>query len=282
MKKKGFFGNKPVLITVMAVVVLLVLSLITSGDRTVSWFESAIGTVTTPIQTLARTVSNSIVSGVRDLFNTTDADKENEQLKAKVAELEVAVSSYEEMRLENERLKELVNYAGTIENMEYVTATVIANSNTVWFDMFTLNAGRSSGIEPGCPVVTGDGLVGVVTDVGSTWCKVRSVIDSQSSIGVLVERTRDNGFIRGTLTTGSGSDELELYFLPSGSDLIPGDVIVTNGLGSSQIPKGIAVGTVSEVMRVTGVGSDETNATVIPAVDFLHLEDVIVITKTGE
>lgn len=280
MKKKGIFSHRPVTVTIIAVMVLLLLVLITSGDRTVTWVESAIGTVTTPIQTLAQTVSNAIVKGVRELFNTTDADKENASLKAHIAELEVAVESYEELRQENERMKKLLNYADTLDNTKYVTATVIANSNTVWFDMFTLNAGRKNGIEPGDPVVTGDGLVGTVTDVGATWCKVRAIIDGDSKVGVIVERSRDNGFIRGTLKAGSGSDDLELYFLPSGSDLTPGDVIVTNGLGSSSIPKGITVGTVSEVMRVSGTGTNETNAVVIPAVDFLHLEDVMVLTST--
>ncbi|MBQ9950138.1 MAG: rod shape-determining protein MreC [Clostridia bacterium] len=282
MKKKGLFSHRPVTVTIIAVMVLLLLMLITSGTRTVSWVENAVGVVVTPIQTFAQTVSNAIVKGVRELFNTTDADKENAKLKAQVAELEVAVESYEELRQENERLKDLLNYADSMDSgTEYVTATVIANSNSVWFDMFTLNAGKNSNIDPGDPVVTGDGLVGIVTDVGATWCKVRSVIDGDTKVGVIVERTRDNGFVRGTLASGSGDDKLELYFMPSGSDLTPGDKIVTNGLGGDQIPKGIIVGTVSEVMRVSGTGTDETNAVVLPAVDFLHLEDVMVITSPG-
>lgn len=281
MKRKNFFGRRPVIITIIAVVVLLALALISSGGRTVTWIESLVGSIVTPVQTFAQTVSNSIVRAFRNLFNTTDADKENAALKAKVAELEVAVESYEELRQENERLKELLNYAQSLEVKSYVTATVIANSNTVWFNMFTINAGRNDGIETGDAVVNGDGLIGIVSDVGATWCKVRSIVDPSTKIGVIIERTRDNGFIRGTLKTAADTDELELYFMPSGSDLTPGDVVITSGLGSD-IPRGITIGTVSKVMRVTGTGTNETNAVINPSVDFLHIEDVMVITSSGD
>jgi cell shape-determining protein MreC len=99
---------------------------------------------------------------------------------------------------------------------------------------------------------------------------------------VLVERTRDNGFVRGVLASGKDGNMVELYFLPSGSDLIPGDKIITNGLGSEKIPKGLVIGTVSEVMRVSGMGTNEANAIITPAVDFAHIEDVIIIVGGGD
>ena len=271
------------IITIVAVVVLLILSLVSSGKRTVTWVESAINTITTPVQALAQSVSNSIVRGLRELFNTTDADRENAQLKAHVAELEVEVESLEELRQQIERLKGLLNYAETLGNTKYVTATVIANSNSIWFNTFTLNAGTRNGVQVGDPVVTGDGLVGLVQTVSATSCTVCSLIDTASKeIGVMVERTRDNCFIRGTIKAGSGNDSLELFMLPSGSDLTPGDVIITNGLGSGKIPKGITIGVVAEVMRTSGTGTNETNAIINPAVDYLHIEDVMILVSAGD
>lgn len=281
MKRKSFFKNKPVLITVGAITLLIVLALMTSGERTVSWIENAVGTVFTPVQSFASSASNAIIDFFQNLFNTTDADRDNERLRRYIAELEVALDNYAELQLENERLRELLNYAGTLEDTEYVSATVIGNSGNIWFDMLTLNAGRNHGIELGYPVVNGDGLIGLVTDLGATWCKVTCIIDAQSSISVLVERTRDNGFVRGTLSGGSGGDMLELYFLPAGSDLVPGDKIITNGLGSSSIPRGITIGTVTEVVRDTDTSTSQTNAIITPAVDFLHIEEVMIITSGG-
>lgn len=281
LKKRSFFKNKPVLITIIAVVLLAVLALITSGERTVSWIESAIGTVFTPVQSFASSSSNAIIDFFQNLFNTTDADRENEQLRRRVAELEVALDNYEELERENERLRELLNFSETLRGMEYTGASVIGKSGAVWFDMLTLNAGRNQGVEKGDPVVNGDGLIGIVTDVGATWCKVTSIIDAQSSVSVLVDRTRDNGFVRGVMAGGENGDMLELYFLKAGSDLVPGDKIVTNGLDSESIPKGLTIGTISEVMRdQTGTGS-ETNAIITPAVDFMHIEEVMIITNGG-
>lgn len=283
MKRNGSPSKKPIIITIIAVVLLLVLSLISSGKRTVTWIESAVNTITAPIQTLAQSVSNAIVKGLRELFNTTDADKENAQLKAQIAVLQVEVENLEEMRQEIERLRGLLNYADTLQDTKYVTATIIANSNSIWFNSFTLNAGTKNGVRAGDPVVTGDGLVGLVENVSSTTCTVCSLIDVDSKeIGVMVERTRDNCFIRGTIKAGNGNDELELFMLPSGSDLTPGDIIITNGLGSSRIPKGIPIGTVAEVMRISGTGTNETNAIINPGVDFLHLEDVMILTTAGD
>lgn len=281
MRKKSFLRNKPVLITIVAVLLLAVLALITSGERTVSWIESAVGTVFTPVQSFASSSSNAIIHFFQNLFNTTDADRENEQLRRRVAELEVALDNYEELQRENTRLRELLNYAETLQDMEYTSATVIGTSGTVWFDMLTLNAGRNQGIKQGDPVVNGDGLVGIVTDVGATWCKVTSITDAQSSVSVLVDRTRDNGFVRGVIAGGEGGNMLELYFLKAGSDLVPGDKIVTNGLGSESIPKGLTIGTVSEVVRDQSGASTETNAIITPAVDFMHIEEVMIITGGG-
>lgn len=263
-----------------AILVLLILIFATSGDRSVTWFESAVGSVAQPVQTFASNVSNGIVGFFERVFNSTDADKENAQLKLRIAQLEQAEYELEELRLENERLKELLNYAQSNENYEYVTAAVIAKAQGVWFDSFTINAGRTHGIEKDMPVITSAGLVGRVTDVGANWAKVSSIIDSRSTVSVMVERTRDGAMIQGVRESGS-SATLELYYLPSGSDLVPGDIIVTNGLGGV-FPKGLAVGTVTEVTRTSDNNSNERNALVQSAVDFNHIEEVMVIVAVEE
>ena len=263
-----------------AVILLVILIFATTGDRTVSWMESAVGSVAQPVQTFATNVSNSVIGFFERVFNVTDADKENEQLRLRVAQLEQAEYELEQLRLENERLKELLNYSQSNENYNYVTATIIAKGQGVWFDSFTINAGRKHGIEKNMPVVNSFGLVGRVTDVGATWAKVTSIIDSRSTVSVMVERTRDGAMVQGVLENGSKA-ALELYYLPSGSDLVPGDVIVTNGLGGV-FPKGITIGTVTEVTRTNDNNADERNALVEPTVDFNHLEEVMVIVSSEE
>ena len=275
---KKLFNNKPILITVIAVVLLLVIAFFSASSRTIPWLENAVGVVFRPIQTFAFKASNSISDFFGNLFNTTDADLENAKLRQDLAMYEQDKLDLEELKKENERLRKLLDYAGTFSGLEYKAAKVIGASNGVWFDMLTINIGRNQGVETDMPVICGSGLVGKVTDVGANWCEVTSIIDSSVNVAVTVERTRDNCMVRGVFSATS-SNSLELYYLPTDlTDLVPGDVIMTSGIGGIY-PKGIRVGTVEEVML--DKDPDGVNAIVAPSVDFLHLEEVMVVTKFG-
>ena len=185
-------------------------------------------------------------------------------------------SELEEMRLENERLSELLNYSSSIGNYELCTARVIAKSTGIWFRTLTLNAGTNKGVDVDMAVICSDGLVGRVTEVGYDWCKVTSIIDSSSTVPILVERTRDNCMARGILDGSSDEAVMELYYLPTDrTNLTPGDTVVTSGMGGIY-PKGLIVGTVKEVM----IGG-EVSAIITPSVDFMHLEEVAVILGEG-
>jgi len=270
---RNLFNNKPLLIAIVAVLLLLLLAALTSGSRTMSFLESTVGVVVQPVQSFASRASDAIISFVENLLNTTDADVENQKLKIQITQLQQSLSEMEAVKAENERLKALLSFTESTPDLTYATGTVIGRSQGIWFDTFTINIGRSSGVEKNMPVVNASGLVGRVTEVAATWSKVTAVIDSSMSVSVMVERTRDSGMVRGLLEAGSDSDKLELYFLPADSDLIPGDRIVTSGIGGLY-PKGILVGTVLSVSRS---GESDRNALVQPAVDFRHLEELMVV-----
>ncbi len=271
---RNLLKNRPLFIALVAVVLLALLALLSSGDRTLTFFESATGSVLQPVQSFASRASDSIISFVESIFNTTDADLENQQLKVYVSQLEQGLNEMESIRAENERLKALLAFAQGTPDLKYVSGSVIGRSQGIWFDTFTINVGRSQGVDKNMPVVNANGLVGRVSEVGATWCKVVALIDSSTNVSVMVERTRDNGMIRGLLQTGgSSSDALELYYLPTESDLVPGDKIVTSGIGG-MYPKGLVVGKVSEVSRST---QSDSNAVVKPSVDFRHIEEVMVV-----
>jgi len=269
------------MIMLVAILLLGVLAFASSADRSVTWMESALGSVVQPVQTFAAKASNGIISFFQRVFKTTDADKELEQLRVRLAQLETAEEENERLKAENERLKELLNYTETLGDYQFVTATVIGNSQGVWFEVFTINAGRNKGIEKNMAVVSSSGLVGRVTEVGATWSKVTSIIDTSSEVSVMVERTRDVGIAHGLFSINE-DNQLELYYLPSGYDLVPGDVIVTSGM-SDIFPKGILVGTVSEVERLTAENAaGKRNAIIVPSVDFGHLEEVLVIVGAAQ
>ena len=182
MKKGGFGKNKPVLITIVALVVLAAMILASAGRGTANWFENAVGAVLTPVQGFAARASNSIADFFRGVFNTTDADKENAKLKSELALYNKMQLELEELKKENERLRGLLEYSGSFGECSGVAASVTGRSTDIYFRVFTVNAGRNQGIDVDMPVICADGLVGRVTEVGATWSKVTAVIDAETSL----------------------------------------------------------------------------------------------------
>jgi len=270
----GFFRSRGFVIMLAVIAVLAILIAVTYDRVQVTFIEDAVNSVLSPIQSFSVKASNSIIDFFERVFSSTDLDKENEQLKVQLAQYEIIENELNTLREENERLKGLLNYTDITQNYTYVTARVIGKSQGVWFSEFTVNAGRNDGVMENQAVVNSKGLVGRVSSVSANTCKVTSIIDSTSDVSVMVERTRDYGFARGILNVDE-KEKLELYYLPSGYDLVPGDNILTSGIGGI-FPKGIAIGTVTEVSRANE-DTEDRNAIIEPAVDFLRLEEVMIV-----
>ena len=270
----GFFRSRGFVILLAVIAVLAILIAVTYDRVQVTFIEDAVNSVLSPIQSFSVKASNSIIDFFERVFSSTDLDKENEQLKVQLAQYEIIENELNTLREENERLKGLLNYTDITQNYTYVTARVIGKSQGVWFSEFTVNAGRNDGVMENQAVVNSKGLVGRVSSVSANTCKVTSIIDSTSDVSVMVERTRDYGFARGILNVDE-KEKLELYYLPSGYDLVPGDNILTSGIGGI-FPKGIAIGTVTEVSRANE-DTEDRNAIIQPAVDFLRLEEVMIV-----
>ena len=275
----GFFRSRGFVIMLAVIAVLAILIAVTYDRVQVTFIEDAVNSVLSPIQSFSVKASNSIIDFFERVFSSTDLDKENEQLKVQLAQYEIIENELNTLREENERLKGLLNYTDITQNYTYVTARVIGKSQGVWFSEFTVNAGRNDGVIENQAVVNSKGLVGRVSSVSANTCKVTSIIDSTSDVSVMVERTRDYGFARGILNVDK-NEKLELYYLPSGYDLVPGDNILTSGIGGI-FPKGIAIGTVTEVSRANE-DTEDRNAIIQPAVDFLRLEEVMIVNMEAQ
>ena len=137
------------------------------------------------------------------------------------------------------------------------------------FRSILVDRGRGDGVEPGQPVITDDGVVGLVTATSGRAARTMLVLDSQSSIDAIVQRSRVRGVVR-----GRGTGSLEFEFSARGGDVEAGDLILTSGLGGVY-PKGLRLGTVEEVREARGQLFQV--AFVEPAVDFSRLEQVFVM-----
>jgi rod shape-determining protein MreC len=275
-RKRGLIKNRPALITVIIVLVLIALMIMTAGEHNMSGGESVIGTGLIPIQGWIYSATDTTVHFVKRVFNPTDLRKENKLMKEDIVQFQSDLNAFDEMKKENERLKKLLKFKEDNTDFDIVTAKITGKNPGNWFSMFTINRGVLDGVQNDMPVMTSDGLVGRVVETGATWSKVISVIDPDSGVSSIVELTRDNGVVRGTALSNTSDPLLEMLFLPFDADLLPGYRVITSGLGGV-FPKGLVIGDTVEITR--GTDNTQKAAFVKPSVDFLHLEEVMIITS---
>ena len=144
-----------------------------------------------------------------------------------------------------------------------------------WFGTFSVNRGTNDGVSVGMAVVTGDGLVGRIYEVGLNYAKVLTIIDSRSAVSCLIERTRDNGICHGSLFVNDNDEMLRMNYLPTEAVLKNNDQVVTTG--STLYPRGLLLG------YITNASLDETGvakyATLEPSCDLSQLEQIAIITE---
>ncbi|MRS11564.1 MAG: rod shape-determining protein MreC [Actinobacteria bacterium] len=167
----------------------------------------------------------------RERLETLEA--QNDELRARLAELE-------EARQENERLRALVEFAEE-RKLAKLGARVTRRPVSIWEGVIQLDRGSSDGVESGMPVIAAQGLVGQVAEVSPNSCTVRLLTDQQSGVAAMIQSTRATGVVRGSV-----SGELSLDFVDRAQLPIVGDVVITSGLGGVY-PTGIVVGDVTLV-----------------------------------
>jgi len=197
--------------------------------------------------------------------------EENKELKSRLDSLESLLTRLREIENENQRLKELLGFREQLEQ-EYKAADVIGRSPSKWFSTITISLGSEDGVTVDAPVISRRGLVGRVIKVEARSAQVLLLTDPESGVGSLISRSRDYGAVVG----GNGSDALVMRFFSRDADVRVGDEVLTSGVGSVY-PAGLVVGEVAEVyVPQPGLVKE---CYVRPAVDFAHLEEVLVMIK---
>lgn len=253
--------------------------LVFRNQSQISIAENGIGSLLTPVQNAL----SSATAGVKNFFtswrNYDKLQDEYDALERENQELSLQLASAEEAMLENDRLKELMDAQSDYELLKPIYARVIAHDAGQWFSTFSINRGDMHGVSVGMAVANGDGLIGRVYQVGLNYANVITIIDPRSSLACLVQRTRDNGIMQGGISGDADEAECYIYYLPNVNNIMPGDEIVTSGT-DGYYPKGLTVGTITQVSLAAG--SEGNFAVVAPAVDFLHLEEVLVLRDMVE
>ena len=270
---KNFFNKTGIWILAAAVVIVLTLSILSATGT--GLLNNIAGTIASPFRSAGAAIGNWFGS-ISDKFDSVEAlQKENEELRKRVAQLEDANRQAETDSQENERLRSLLNLRQQRRDFTFESAKVTQYENSNWASTLTLNRGTSSGVAVNNCVVNETGaLVGVVTEVGLNWCRLTTILDTGSQLGAMVFRTEETAIAAGDLALMS-QGKLKLTYLPDSSTLITGDLIVTSGLGG-YYPYGLTIGSVEDVR--TDDGGLARYAVLEPRCDPEGLTDLYIIT----
>lgn len=233
------------------------------------------GYVITPIQNGVNTVGNWIADKGAYFQSSQDLVTENRDLQAKVDSLTAENSQLQQEKEELDRLRKLYELDEQYD-YEKVGARIIANETGNWFSTFTIDKGSDDGFKVDMNVIADSGLVGIITEVGPKWSTVRSIIDDNSNVGGQVSTTLDTCIIAGDLRL-IDEGKVNLVKLTDAENKVNvGDKVVTSNVSEKFLP-GILIGYISELSldsnKLTSSGY------ITPAVDFKHLQEVLVITE---
>ena len=215
-----------------------------------------------------------------DNFETMkEMKKEKKELQSKVDELTIDNTRLRQEQYELERLRELYKLDENYSDYKKIGAHVIANNGSNWFSDFTIDKGSNDGIKENCNVMAGSGLVGIVTEVGPDYARVRSIIDDASNVSAMILSTSDTCMVRGDLKL-IADGRIRFEKLANNDNKIEvGEQVVTSHV-SNRFVQGLFIGYISEIEV------DSNNLTrsgyITPAVDFSKLQEVLVITETKQ
>lgn len=244
-------------------------------EFTDSPLKDALGVVITPIQSGINRVGGWF-SGKMDYFeDNLKLVAQNEELKSQVDQLTVENTQLLQDQDELNSLRDLYELDHKYETYEKVGARVISKDDSSnWFSTFTIDKGSNDGLAVDMNVMSGAGLVGIITDVGANWATVRSIIDDYSNVSAQITETEDTCIIAGDLSlTDEGTVRLVKLNDPNSKAKV-GDTVVTSQISDIFLP-GILIGYISEI------GVDSNNLTssglVSTVVDFKDIKEVLVI-----
>jgi rod shape-determining protein MreC len=242
------------------------------GGRELSWWSGIVLDAAVPVQKMIAVPFDLARVAWNEYLAVLDVRDENSGLRSRLATVEEENLQLREALVAGGRLQRIAEMRDEFE-IPMLPSELVGLDVSTWFRSALIDRGRSRGVRAGMPVVSEQsGLVGLVTTTSRSAAKLMLLIDRQSAVDGVVQRSRARGVVRG------GKESLEFEFVARGGDVQAGDVIITSGL-DGVYPKGLRIGLVT---AVTDPGSRLLQiATLDPAVDFGRLEQVFVMLRRG-
>ena len=269
LKKNGI----KLAIIVGAVAFIILLASAARGGR-IGFAQNVTGIVEAPVKKVLSSAVNWFDTIYGYLFEYDQLQAENESLRSQLADAQESARKGIEATEENVRLRNLLNLAESHTDYVMESTKIVLWSSSNWSSSFTVSKGSSSGIELGDPVITEYGvLVGQITELGTTWATVSTILDVDMSVGAFVGESQSSGMVVGEYSFMKNK-QAKLTYMADGAQIFIGDEVLTSGSGGA-FPAGLVIGTLTAVK--TESGGQLEYGVVEPGCDFDQLVQVFVI-----
>lgn len=262
-----FVKTKFFLVCVIVAAALVLVPAVLAAFGQVDIVRSGLKTAAKPFLWCGSKLASAWDGFVSVFTDYDELQKENEELRATVESMENEKADNALLKAENEWLKNFLDIKNKNPDFELADADIISYEAGNYSTVLTLNKGTVHGIKKNMPVISSDGVIGYVSETGLDWCKVSSIIESTSKVGVYTDRTGVIGTVEGSLELRAEGKCLMSY--DADADIKVGDRVYTSGTGSIY-PDGLLIG------KIISVEADEATrrlvAVVEPSVDFSALE----------
>jgi rod shape-determining protein MreC len=259
-----------IFIVLLLLFALVLMSLRAKQREGVEFFDALLMEICSPFQKAATLVIKTVQGTFQQYVFLVNLEKENRMLKQKIAELQEENHRMKEMKLANERLRQLLQFREK-DSPSMIGAEVIGQDPSSWFKSVTINKGERDGVKKGMAVISPAGVIGQILKTAPHYATVLLLTDYNSAVDSIVQRTRAK-----TIVEGKGENRCQLKYLRRAEEVAVGDVVVTSGLGGN-FPKGLMVGEIKKVDK-KGHGVFQY-AELVPSVDLTQLEEVFVIIE---
>ena len=237
-------------------------------------FNSVAGGLVTPVQRGITQVGGWLMDRADELAEIQRLQEENAALRAKIDELNTQNTALQQDAYELNELRALYALDQQYSDYDTIGARVIAKDAGNWYHSFVIDKGAEEGIARDMNVMAGSGLVGRIIDVGPHWAKVMTIIADNSAVSGTVLSSSENLMVTGDLTLYEQGLLSFSKLVDNGDRVNPGDKVVTSNISDKYLP-GILIGYVASVTEDSNHLTK--SGTLTPAVDFSHLNDVLIV-----
>ena len=241
--------------------------------------NTAMGYIIVPFQQGVSKVGGWFSRRSDELIQIKELLDENQKLKQQVNDLMVENTLLQQDKTELVRLQELYKLDKQYDSYHKVGANIISRDTNNWYSSFVIDKGEKDGLKVDMNVIADGGLVGRITSIGPNWAKVTSIIDDNSNVSGKTLSTSDTLMVSGDLESMKSGNIRFSQLVDSNNAVGAGDKIVTSHISDKYLPNTL-------IGYIYSIQDDSNNLTksglVSPAVDFEHLEEVLVILETKE